>query len=419
MNFLVIGQGGREHAIVRALRLSSSVKEIHAIPGNAGMATEALCHALDWKDFEAISQFCHRFSITTVVIGPEDPLVLGLSDHLRAKGFLVVGPSKAAAQLEGSKVFAKEFMLEYGVATAHAVSVHSVDQAMAAAQNFSAPYVLKADGLAAGKGVVLCKDLSHLQETARQFFEARLFGAASEKALLEQFLPGYELSLLLITNGSNYQLVPLAQDHKQLFDGDQGPNTGGMGTVAPMDISPALAEEIKIKIIEPTLKGLQARQMFYRGVIFLGLMITKEGPKLLEYNCRLGDPETQVVLPLLNGDWGQVFHQLAQGYLPELSWKRLFSACVVLAAEGYPEAPVKGATIAGDLGFQTHSSYFLHAGTKRTGQGEWQTNGGRVLCALGIGSSKAEARENAYAQAQRVTWPGMQKRNDIGLRPGL
>lgn len=417
MNFLVIGQGGREHAIVRALKNSPSAKEIHAIPGNAGMAIEVLCHEIDWKNFESIGEFCKRFSIDVVVIGPEDPLVMGLSDYLRDRGHLVVGPSKAAAQLEGSKVFAKEFMLEYGVSTAPALTVRSVEETMAAATRFTPPYVLKADGLAAGKGVVICRELNQLKEVAHQFFEQKLFGAASEKALLEQFLPGFELSLLLLTNGTDYQLLPLAQDHKQLNDGDTGPNTGGMGTIAPMGISENLLVEIKTKIVEPSLMGLQSRGMFYRGVIFLGLMVTQNGPQLLEYNCRLGDPETQVILPLLNGDWGQVFHQLAQGQLPSLNWKKVFSACVVLAAPGYPDSPKKGVEIQGDLKYQTHSSYFLHAGTKRDEQGTWQTNGGRVICSLGIGSSKEEARQNAYQQSTMIKWDGLQKRTDIGLRP--
>ncbi|MEY4617324.1 MAG: phosphoribosylamine--glycine ligase PurD [Pseudomonadota bacterium] len=416
MNFLVIGQGGREHAIVRALRNSPSVKEIHAIPGNPGMASEILCHSLDWKNFSSISDFCRQFSINVVVIGPEDPLVMGLSDFLRDQGILVVGPSKAAAQLEGSKVFAKEFMQEFGVATARATTVRSVEETLRAANAFTPPYVLKADGLAAGKGVVLCKDIEQLRSVANQFFEQKLFGSASEKALLEQFLPGDELSLLLLTNGSEYQLLPLAQDHKQLNDGDQGPNTGGMGTIAPMGISPELSEQIKTRIIEPSLKGLQSRGMFYRGVIFLGLMVTNDGPQLLEYNCRMGDPETQVVLPLLKGDWGQVFFQLAQGHLSELTWKQIFSACIVLAAPGYPDSPEKGVIITGELAHQSHSSYFLHAGTRRTDDGQWVTAGGRVMCAIGIGSTKDEARTNAYEQANHVAWKGLQKRSDIGLR---
>jgi phosphoribosylamine--glycine ligase len=419
MKFLVIGQGGREHAIVRALNNSRRVQAVHVIPGNPGIAAEASCHSLDWKNFEEISSFSHKNDIDVVVIGPEDPLVLGLSDFLRAEGFLVVGPSKAAAHLEGSKVFAKEFMLENGVATAHAITVRSVEETLAAAASFTLPYVLKADGLAAGKGVVLCNSLEHLRATSQQFFEQKQFGVASEKALLEQFLPGYELSLLLVTNGSDYQLIPLAQDHKQLNDGDQGPNTGGMGTVAPMQISESLQTEIKMKIIDPTLAGLQKREMFYRGIIFLGLMITQEGPQLLEYNCRWGDPETQVVMPLLENDWGDVFHELAQGKLQNLKWNKLFSTCVVLAAPGYPDLPEKGVPIEGDPSYQTANSYFLHAGTKVSNQGQLQTAGGRVLCAMGIGTTKEEARAFAYQQATHVSWRGLQKRADIGLRPLL
>lgn len=434
MNFLVVGQGGREHAIVKAIKSSEVVKTIHVIPGNPGMALEAQCHPLEWKNFEEITQFCRNHHIDVVIIGPEDPCVMGLSDYLRAKSILVVGPSKAAAQLEGSKVFAKEFMLEFGIATAKAVTVRSVEETLKQSAEFTPPYVLKADGLAAGKGVVLCQTLEQLRGVAQQFFEQKLFGQASEKALLEQFLPGYELSLHLMTDGKDYQILPLAQDHKQLGDGDQGPNTGGMGTVAPMPISDALMNEIKIKIIEPTLKGLEARQLFYRGMIFLGLMITKKGPMLLEYNCRMGDPETQVLMPLFEGDWGKTFHQLALGQLTQMSWKNCFSTCVVLAAPGYPDSPEKGIAIEGNLQSElniapssfssagksvsekTQQAYFIHAGTRRTPDGHWQTAGGRVLGAMGIGSTKEESRARAYEQAKQVSWKGLQKRMDIGLR---
>ncbi len=421
MNYLVIGQGGREHAIIKALKQSPNVTNLHAIPGNPGIAELVTCHSLDWKNFETIEQFCRFHQIQVVVIGPEDPFVMGLSDYLREKGFLVVGPSKAAAQLEGSKVFAKQFMQEFGVATAKAVVVQSVDEALLQSQEFTPPYVLKADGLAAGKGVVLCKTRDELREASQQFFEQKLFGAASEKALLEQFLPGYELSLLLVTNGKEYQLFPVAQDHKSLLDGDEGPNTGGMGTIAPMLMSEGLLHEIKIKIIEPTLHGLSEKKLFYRGVLFLGLMITKAGPQLLEYNCRMGDPETQVLMPLLEGDWGEVFHQLARGQILPMSWKSIYSTCVVLAAPGYPNAPEKGLLIEGDPLSEKSSgsvsqSYFIHAGTKRTSTGEWQTAGGRVLCAMGVAETKEAARALAYEQAGLVSWRGLQKRSDIGLR---
>ena len=419
MNYLVIGQGGREHAIVRALKLSTRVKEVHALPGNAGMALEVLCHPLQWKEFEKVHELCVRLNIDVVVIGPEDPLVFGLSDFLREKNILVVGPSKHAAQLEGSKIFAKEFMLQYGVATASAKTVYSVEETMRFSSEFTPPYVLKADGLAGGKGVVICQTLEQLKKTAQLFFDEKQFGVASEKALLEQFLPGYELSLIFLTDGNHYELLPLAQDHKQLSDGDQGPNTGGMGTIAPMQITAELESEIKIKIIDPTIQGLKDRKLFYRGVIFLGLMLTEQGPLLLEYNCRMGDPETQVLMPLLNGDWGEVFYQLAQGNLQELNWKKIFSACVVMAAPGYPDKPEKNVKINGDLGFQSHSSYFLHAGTAKNSEGEWVTSGGRVICAVGIGTNKSESLRNAYDQVTHIQWKGMQIRKDIGQRKTL
>lgn len=419
MNFLVIGQGGREHAIIKALLQSPSIRSVQAIPGNSGIAEEIPCYVLDWKNFEQVYQFCIEHRIDVVVIGPEDPLVMGLSDYLRERKVLAVGPSKVAAQLEGSKVFAKEFMLEFGVATAKAETVRSVKDVQEKVSLFTPPYVLKADGLAAGKGVVLCQSVEQLLQTAHQFFEQKLFGASSEKALLEQFLPGYELSLLLITNGSSYQLFPLAQDHKQLFDGDKGPNTGGMGTVAPLFISQELQEQIKIKIIEPTLMGLKSRNMFYRGVLFLGLMITNEGPQLLEYNCRFGDPETQVIMPLLDGDWGQLFYQIAIGEIPELHWKKLFTSCVVMAAPGYPDHPQKGVNIEGAIQDNNAQSYFIHSGTKKTEEGQWKTAGGRVLCAMGIADSKEKSLQLAYSQAQKIKWQGMQMRSDIGRRPNL
>ncbi len=416
MNFLVIGQGGREHAIIKALLSSQSVKSVCAIPGNSGIALDVKCYPIDWKNFDQVFLFCKENKIDVVVIGPEDPLVMGLSDYLREKNLLVVGPSKNAAQLEGSKVFSKEFMLEFGVSTAKAKEVRSVSEVTALMSQFTPPYVLKADGLAAGKGVVICKDKELLQETAKQFFEQKLFGASSEKALLEQFLPGYELSLIFLTNGKDYQLFPLAQDHKQIFDGDQGPNTGGMGAIAPMEISSSLKQEIITKIIEPTMRGLQQRKMFYRGVMFLGLMITAEGPQLIEYNCRMGDPETQVVMPLLEGDWGQVFFEAAKGNILPLKWKSLFTTCVVLAAPGYPENPEKGVDISGDILYSNEHSYFIHAGTKKETDGSWKTNGGRVLGAVALGYNKEESRGRAYELAKKVNWKEMRIRSDIGLR---
>lgn len=414
MKVLVLGQGGREHALVKAFRLSLQITEVHAIPGNDGMAHEALCHNVPLDDHEALIQFCLRTEIDFVFIGPEDPLVKGLADPLRARGILVVGPGKEAALLEGSKIFAKRFMVDAKVPTADFEIVSSVEQTLQAAKKFNPPFILKADGLAAGKGVFICATLPDLEKAAHSLFVEKTLGAAGEKALLEAHLPGWELSYLVLTNGVDFQTLPLAQDHKRLKDLHQGPNTGGMGTIAPLQIDPQLDLDIKEKIIRPTIKTIQNQGLLYRGVLFVGVMVTSDGPKTLEYNVRFGDPETQVILPLIENDLGQVFCDLAKGILTPLQIKNLFTACVILAAEGYPDASVKGSAISGDVNMQTTSSYFIHAGTKKSSLGQWQTAGGRVLGAVGIGSTLREALEHSYALAEKINWQGLQKRNDIG-----
>ena len=415
MKVLVIGSGGREHALVRAFHMSSSVSEVHVIPGNAGMAQEALCHDMDWRDFEAIIQFCVRNEISFVFIGPEDPLASGLSDALRERGVLCVGPSKEAAQLESSKIFAKKFMQSENIPTAFFEEVFSVQDVIRLSGRFSAPFVLKADGLAAGKGVFICNNLEELKKEAQNIFELQSLGAAGSKALLEQFTPGWELSYLVVTNGTEFQALPLAQDHKRLRDKDEGPNTGGMGCIAPVKISPELNQLIEKKIIEPTLAGLQKKNLIYRGVLYFGLMITDKGPLLLEYNCRFGDPETQAILPLLDVDLGQYFLDVSKGQVPAINLKNLFASCVVLASPGYPENPQKNIEIEGDLSHQGSSSYFIHSGTRLENQ-SWYTNGGRVLCSIGLGSSLRESLNEAYHQALKVRWKGMQVRRDIGQK---
>ena len=365
-------------------------------------------------DFQELSLSPDKFDC--VVIGPEVPLAEGMADQLRQKGLNVFGPSQSAARLEASKIFAKEFMEAAGVPTAKHTVVKSVDETLAAVAHFQPPFVLKADGLAAGKGVFICKDELELREAAQKIFVEKVLGVAGETAMLEQFQPGYELSYLILTDGQTYQSLPLAQDHKRLFDGDRGPNTGGMGTVAPLAVDPALHERIHREILQPTVAMLSERKMLYRGVVFLGLMITDQGPMVLEYNVRFGDPETQVLLPLLDGDWADVFISVAKGRVPSLHWKaKCAAACVVLAAEGYPDHPVKGAVIEGDLSASSHEGYFLHAGTKAEGS-VVKVNGGRVLNALGVGTSVSEAVTRAYAQAERIQWPGRQMRRDIGAK---
>jgi phosphoribosylamine--glycine ligase len=416
MKTLVIGKGGREHALARALKLSPSVTEVHAIPGSAGMAREALCHKIETNNHKAVVDFALQKNMDVVVIGPEVELANGLSDALRAAGVAVFGPSCEAAQLEASKIFSKKFMERAGVPTARAVVVTSVNETMSSAPTFTPPYVLKADGLAAGKGVFICKDLSELRQAAMDIFEQKKLGIAGDKALLEQSLQGWELSYLCITNGVEYQTLPLAQDHKRLSDGDVGPNTGGMGVVAPIQIDDALNALIVKLVIEPTLKTLSGMGLLYRGVLYVGVMVTKDGPQVLEYNVRFGDPEAQTLIPLFQGDFAQMVLEVAKGRVPQMSWKPLHSACVVLAAEGYPDQPQSGVKIIGSVFDETPSSYFLHAGTQQNSLGEWQTGGGRVLNAIGVGSNLDEALSNAYRQAEKVTWPKMQIRHDIGAK---
>lgn len=420
MKLLVIGQGGREHAIVKALARSPSVTEIHAIPGNDGIAREALCHAIDWKDTEALIGFCLRTEIDSVIIGPEDPAVDGLADRLRERGILVFGPGRDAARLEGSKIFAKEFLNAAGIPTAPAVVVDSVAAVREAAPKFTPPYVLKADGLAAGKGVFICKTPGELEARAAELFEKHALGDAGKRALLEQFQPGWEMSYFVLTNGRESKALPIAQDHKRLSDGDEGPNTGGMGTIAVGAslggaIDEALRARIENEIVAPTVKALDANGYIYRGVIFIGLMITPDGPKVIEYNTRFGDPETQVLLPLIDGDWGRIFHEAACGRLADFGVKAMSACCVILAAPGYPEAPKKGLVIEGDPTADSASGYFIHAGTKKS-ENHWRVNGGRVLGAVGLGSTPREAIANAYALSDKVAWEGLQKRKDIGAR---
>lgn len=416
MKGLVIGQGGREHALVRALKRSPSISEVHALPGSDGIAQDAQCHAIDWRDFDAVAKVVEREAIDFVVVGPENPLVEGLTDFLRSRDIAVFGPGREAARLEGSKIFCKEFLLEAGIPTARSFVVSRVDETLAAAKNFAPPYVLKADGLAAGKGVFICKTLGELEAAAHSIFVERSLGAAGERALLEEFQPGYEISYLVLTNGESFEPLPLAQDHKRLSDGDEGPNTGGMGVVAPVAIDAKLRERIDREVIGPTIAHIKKRGFFYRGVLFVGLMITERGPSVLEFNTRFGDPETQAILPLLDGDWGRVLRDLSNGKLSSLRWTPLYSCCVVMAAAGYPDAPVKGSAIEGLNQTDDESSYFLHAGTKREGAGGWSTSGGRVLNAVGLGANMRAAIQGTYARIERVKWKGLQLRRDIGAK---
>ena len=415
MNVLVIGKGGREHALVRALAHSPKVDQIFALPGRTGFEPQAICLQNKALKKNTITKWIKEKNIDLVVIGPEKELANGWSNFFRSLNVAVFGPSQEAAQLESSKLFAKHFMREAGVPTAEFEEVDNVEETLKASAHFPFPVVLKADGLAAGKGVFICYNKEELKKSAELIFEKKIFGSAGEKAFLEVFQKGEELSLFVLTNGKDYKLLPFARDYKKIKENNQGPNTGGMGAFAPYIIPSTVQKSIEEQVVKPSIKGMIDHKLFYRGILYIGIMITKRTPVVLEYNIRFGDPEAQVLLPLLDGDWGEVFLSVSKGDLPTLNWKRnYFTACVVLAGEGYPAKPITGIPIKGNIGFESPHSYFLHAGTKKTDK-RWLTQGGRVLNALGLGQTKEAAIRQAYEQAKRVHWPGIQLRSDIGV----
>jgi phosphoribosylamine--glycine ligase len=412
MNILVIGSGGREHAIIKAFSDSKSAPQIYCAPGNAGIAQLAKLLNLNIKNHSEIIQACEQYKIDFVFVGPEDPLVDGLSDSLRDKKIAVFGPSKSAAQLEGSKIFAKLFMKRAQVPTAHSVTVTSVQTTLESAKYFTAPYILKADGLAAGKGVFICADVAELKNAAENLFDKKILGIAGRSALLEQHLPGHEISFLIFTNGKDFECLPLAQDHKRLRDNNEGPNTGGMGAIAPMPVDKILYEKIIDRVVKPSVQQLEKDNLLFRGVLFIGLMITDNEPYVLEYNVRFGDPETQVILPLIKNDLVDTFFKLTQGELQKLSFNNLYSFCIVNAAEGYPDKVVKNTPI--ELPEGNNNAYILHAGTALNSNQKLISSGGRVLNILALGNSLKEARAEAYKLNEKISMPGRQFRNDIG-----
>ena len=413
MNILVLGKGGREQAISKALSESPSVQKIWT-PDIMGNEREYV-PPFPWSSTQAL-QLISRKKIDLVVIGPEKELAEGVGDFFRSLNVPVFGPSKSASQLESSKLFAKKFMLTEQIPTAEFKEINSVQQIQKIQWDF--PLVLKADGLAKGKGVFICHNKEDLEQKAHNLFEKKIFGPAGEKALIERFQTGWEMSVFVLLShppSSSFHILPFAKDYKKLKTQNQGPNTGGMGAFAPHFISSHLETKIKNKVILPTIKAITKHNFFYRGVLYIGLMILDNNePQVLEYNVRFGDPETQVLMPLLEGDWGQVFFLVAQGKQPHLQWKKNhFATCVVLAGEGYPEKPSPSLPIQGDMEWESTHSYFLPAGAEKTKKG-WFTKGGRVVNAIGLGTTKEEACQRAYEQASRIKWPGLQKRSDIG-----
>ena len=417
MNVCVIGIGGREHTLAWRLNMSPSVDTVYAIPGSAAMTDVATVVDMKWEDTDALVTFLRDHDVKLVVVGPEAPLVAGLSDTLVAAGFPVFGPSKVAAQLEGSKVFAKDMMKKYDIPTAaYGVYSNPVEAKKFIAET-GAPIVIKADGLAAGKGVVVAMTLDEANAAVDDMLEGNRFGDAGSTVVIEEFMVGEEASLLAFADGKTVVPMIASQDHKRIFDNDEGPNTGGMGTYAP---APVLTEELRDQametILKPMMAAMAAEGMPYVGCLYAGLMITDQGCRVVEFNARFGDPETQVVLPLLDGDLGEIMLACAQGKLDAsmVNWKNSYATCVIMASKGYPETSSKNDVINGDLS-TTDNSMIFHSGTKLDGD-HFVTNGGRVLGVVGLGESLQEALDVSYARVNGITFDGMQFRKDIGQK---
>lgn len=413
MKVLVLGPGGREHAIIRALLKDPVVTEVHSAPGNAGIAQDVPVHAIDANNPEAALALATELAADLVVIGPEAPLVAGVSDTLRDAGFAVFGPSKPAALLEGSKAFAKEVMASANVPTAMAKVATNREEAETALATFGAPYVVKNDGLAAGKGVVVTEDFDAALAHAESCF------AAGGSVVIEEYLDGPEVSLFVISDGSTCLPLSPAQDFKRIFDNDEGPNTGGMGAYTPLPWLPeGFVEEVIERVAQPTVDEMARRGTPFVGVLYCGLAATSRGIRVIEFNARFGDPETQAVLARLRTPLGGVLLAAAKGELPAdlaLDWDPRTAVDVVMAAENYPDTPRKGDAITGlDAANQRESVHIDHAGTALDGE-EIVTAGGRVLAVVALGENLTEAREAAYAGVRDIAWKGAQYRSDIAL----
>jgi len=418
MNVLILGSGAREHALALSAAKSPRLGRLFVAPGNPGCAETATLVAMDITDSAAVVAFCHVNAIDLVVVGPEAPLVAGIADDLAAAGVACFGPSRAAAQLEGSKGFTKDFCREFGIPTGDYQRFREQEPALAHVRARGAPIVIKADGLAAGKGVVVAMTLEEAEAALHWLFDGA-FGEAGAEVVVEEFLPGEEVSFFALCDGARVMPFGAAQDHKRVGDGDTGPNTGGMGAYSPPPLmTEALSERVMREIVAPTVVGMAARGTPFRGVLFAGLMLGEDGPKLIEFNVRFGDPEAEVILARLSGDLLEFLWGAATGKLPEREPE--FSAeaalAVVMAARGYPGSPEKGTRIGGlDAAAGVPGVTILHAGTRREGDAIL-ADGGRVLAVTAIGRDVAEAQARAYAAVDRLDWPGGFCRRDIGAR---
>ncbi|WP_339323447.1 phosphoribosylamine--glycine ligase [Paenibacillus sp. FSL W8-0194] len=421
MDILVIGGGGREHAIVWALRKSPKAGTIYCAPGNAGIGQIAECVPIAVHEFDKLTAFAADKNVGLVVVGPDDPLADGIVDAFEAKNIPVFGPRKNAAEIEGSKTFMKDLLHKYGIPTASYEKFDNHEAALAYLNTQQAPIVIKADGLAAGKGVTVARTMEEARQALHDIMVAKVFGESGAQVVIEQFLEGQEMSILSFVDGETVRPMPAAQDHKPIFDGDRGPNTGGMGTYSPLPhIDPAIVEKAIETIVKPTAKALVAEGRPFRGVLFAGLMIQPDGtPTTVEFNARFGDPETQVVLPRLKSDLLDIFLAAVNGTLADvdIEWSDRAAVCVILASEGYPGSYPKGRPINGlEPSTDEEDAVVFHAGTALNEQGQYVTSGGRVLGVVGLGADIAEARQKAYEKAERITFEGKQNRTDIAAK---
>ena len=416
MKVLVVGGGGREHAIVRTLAKSPKIDALYCAPGNGGIAAQAQCVPIQATDVEAMVAWTKEHAMDFVVVAPDDPLALGMVDALEAAGIPAFGPRANAAIIEASKVFSKALMEKYHIPTARYRSFTDLEEALSYIRQEGAPIVVKADGLALGKGVVVAQTVAEAEEATRSMMADGKFGAAGAKVVIEECMTGPEVTVLCFVDGEHLSPMPPSRDHKRAFDGDKGPNTGGMGAISPAPgYTPEIADRCMKEIFLPTVSALKAEGRPFHGVLYFGLMLTPDGPKVVEYNARFGDPECQAVLSLLETDLMDIFQACREGTLDRLDirWKDAAACCLVLASGGYPTSYQKGYPITG-LAEAEQTAVVFHAGTKRDEDGTIRTSGGRVLGVTAVGDDLNAAIDGAYAAAKHISFQDMHFRTDIG-----
>lgn len=421
MKVLVVGSGGREHALVWKISQSPKVDKIYCAPGNAGIGRLAECAAIKADDLEGLLNFALQQQIDLTVVGPEVPLTMGIVDQFQEKGLKIFGPSGKAAEIEGSKTFAKNLMAKYGIPTAKYGAFTDAAEAKAFLEQVGLPCVVKADGLAAGKGVLICETQSEAEAAIDDILVDNKFGAAGSRVVVEEFLTGQEVSMLAFTDGETVVPMVSSQDHKRIWDGDKGLNTGGMGAYSPAPVYTEAVNAVVVpKVLEATVAAMKAEGRPFAGILYAGLMLTADGPKVLEFNARFGDPETQAVLPRLKSDLVEIFLAIIDGRLADMQidWYPEAAVCVVLASGGYPESSDKGREITGLQQAVDTGAIVFHAGTKET-DGKIVTNGGRVLGISALGADIAQAIANAYKGVEQIKFENMQYRTDIGKKAFL